>query len=209
MTPDERKALWSKPEKTKADWAKLKTEKTPMFRVSFPHLLEPHKFKPEDKAKYSVVMLFPKNTDMSALKRAHDAALAQKFGEDPKKWPKVRSPFRDGDEKMETDGYAGNFFISASSEQKVGVIDRDRNPILDKDDVYAGCYGRAQIQAFYYDQKGNKGVSFALLNFQKLKDGDAFSGRKAAETVFDDDFEVDDDGLTVESNESGDDGMGF
>lgn len=184
-------------ERSKADWAKLKTVKTPKFRVSFPHVFEPHAFE-KNEPKYSMVMLFPKDTDIKSLKIACNAAAAQKWGNDSTKWPKnLRLPFRDGNEKTDLQGYEGNIFVSASSKNKPGLVDQKLQPILAENDFYAGCYARAELQAFAYDTNGNKGVSFALQNVQKLAEGEPFSGKKKAEDTFNDDFAIESDGLEI------------
>lgn len=199
--------------RSKQEWNKLKTIKTPKFRVSFPHVFKPHKFEdnPGD-PKFSVVMLFPKDIDLKLLKTAANAAAAEKWGEDQNKWPKqMRRPFRDGDEKTDLQGYEGCIFVSASSNQKPGVVDgtKERRVIESEEEFYAGCYARAEIRAFAYDVSGNKGVSFALLNLQKLAEGEPFSGKKKAEVVFDDDFELETEGLDIEGADGGDADLGF
>lgn len=162
------------------------------FRVSFPSVFKAKAFNDKQEAKFSVVMLFPKSVDLSrpaagqtvSLKHAAFNAAVEKWG--PKEeWPKnLRMPFRDGDEKSDTMGYAGHIFVTASSKNQPGLVDQGRRPILNEAQFYAGCYARAELIAFAYDQMGNKGVGFSLQNLQKLRDGDAFSGRKAAEDVF-------------------------
>ena len=89
---------------------------TPVFRLSFPHLLEPSQFEGEDKASYSCVMIFDTPKDLEALKEACRKALAEK-------WPKgapadIRKPFRDGNEKAEAwgDAFAGKVFVRAESD---------------------------------------------------------------------------------------------
>lgn len=181
----------------KSSAIQLKKCITPEFRVSFPAVIKAKAFEDQE-AKFSVTMLFPKKVSLKLLKDAHDNARNEKWGTDPKKWPKgLRSPFRDGDEKEDTTGYAGHIFVKASSKNQPGLVNQSLQPILNERDFYAGCYARAEIIAFAYDTKGNKGVSFALMNIQKLRDGEAFSGHKAAEDVFDkveDDSEDADDG---------------
>lgn len=167
------------------------------FRVSFPAVLTPKAFEDQE-PKYSLVMLYDKKTDLSkpatnkageplsmSMKQAVFNAATEKWG--PKeKWPKnLRLPFRDGDEKSDTPGYAGMIFVSASSKQQPGLVNAQRQPILNERDFYAGCYARAELIAFAYEKMGNKGVSFSLQNVQKLRDGEPFSGRKNAEDVFD------------------------
>lgn len=186
--------------KTKMD-LKLKQCKTPEFRVSFPHVFEPHSGFEGQEAKYSITMLFPKNADLSEMKKAAFNAAVEKFG--PKEnWPKkFRLPFRDGNEKSDQTGYADTIFVSASckGDRRPGVVAADLTPITKEDNsFYAGCYARATLTAFAYDTAGNKGVSFGLNNIQKLRDGQPFSGRKRAE----DDFEAVSDGSDDQSNYS-------
>lgn len=156
---------------------------TPRFRVSFPNVFEPKSFQ-DQPAKYSLVMLFDKKTDLKELKRAANNAAKEKWGD---KIPKnIRMPFRDGDEKSDLQGYENTIFVTASSKQRPGIIDQQKNQITKEDEAfYAGCYARATLIAFAYDTAGNKGVSFSLQNIQKLADGDSFSGRRAAEDEFD------------------------
>lgn len=184
--------------------ANPKKAMTPRFRVSFPALFEAKGMEndPSSKPKYGVTMLFPKSTDLSKLKKAHDAALEEGIeklwkGKKPKN---LRSPFRDGDTEedyCEKDGFPGHIFVRASSLDKPGVVDADTDRISDPAEVYAGCYARATVVAYAYDVAGNRGVAFGLQNVQKLKDGEAFSGRMKAEDEFDayEDEDLDDDFL--------------
>lgn len=156
---------------------------TPKFRASFVHVFNPTKGL-GDKLKYSITMLFPKDTDISELKRICKAALKEKWGDKPPK--NLRIPFRDGDEK-EYEGYTGMIFCGASSIQRPGLIDEERNPIIDPEEFYSGCYARATLTAFAYQHKsGNTGVSLGLQNIQKLQDGEPLISRAKPE----DDFEA-------------------
>lgn len=158
---------------------------TPKFRAAFANVFEPKAFEQQE-PKFSIVMLFPKNQDLTSLKKAAFNAAVEKFG--PKeKWPKnMRLPFRDGNEKTDLDGYADHIFVSASTKQRPGVVDQKLAPITKEDQTfYSGCFARATLIAFAYDKVGNKGVSFSLQNVQKLEDGEPFSGRRKAEDEFD------------------------
>jgi hypothetical protein len=178
---------------------------TPKFRVSFPQLFEAKAMEEGQEPKYSVTMLFPKDTDLSALEEAYDAAVAKGMEDKWKgKKPKnLRNPFRDGDEDenyCDKDGYPGHIFVRASTKTKPGVIATDVDPstgkrrvIDDPQEVYAGCYARATVVAYPYDVAGNKGIAFGLQNLQKLEDGESFSGAKSAEDDFDDEYDEDDD----------------
>jgi len=136
--------------------------------------------------KYGLTMLFSKDDDISALKKAAEDACAEKWGADKSKWPKnLRSPFRDQGEK-DYEGYEeGAVFVNATSKQRPGLVDASMNDIIDESEFYAGCYARASINAFAYDTAGNRGVAFGLNNVQKLKDGEPLGGRTRPE----DDFE--------------------
>ena len=176
---------------------------TPEFRISFPNLFEPKSFK-NGEPKCSLTMLFPKTTDLAqpaqkgkdgkpigiSLKHAVYNAAVEKWG--PKeKWPEgLRLPFRDGNKKSELEGYADTIFCTASSKRRPGVVNPDRTKVINPEEVYAGCYCRAEVIAFAYDTAGNKGVGLSLQNVQKLRDGEEFSGRKKAEDVFDAVIEV-------------------
>lgn len=187
---------------------------TPEFRVSFPAVFEPKLFEGQKEAKYSVTMLFDKKTDLTALKKIARAAGTEKWGADQKKWPKFRyAAFRDGDaEKPDTVGYENTIFCTAKSKVQPGLVDGRRQAILSQQDFYAGCYARAEIIAYAYDQAGNKGIGFALQNIQKLRDGERLSGRKEAADVFDevaDASESEESYNTEATDDNAGDSLGF
>jgi hypothetical protein len=160
-------------------------------------------------------MLIPKEADLTKFKNAAMKAAEATWGD---KAGKVIAqlkgtkgwPFRDGDkEKPDMDGYKGHYFISAKSKTQPGIVDKRKQAILNvKDDVYAGCYARAELLAYAYDNDFGKGLGFSLLNLQKAGEGDKFGGRRNAEDVFD---EIDDGSESPEqySEEETSDAMGF
>lgn len=178
----------------------LKTCVTPEFRVSFPVLFKAKAYK-KQAPKFSIVMLFDKKTDLTALKRAAYHATVEKYGKDKTKWPrKFKMPFRDGDvDKPDVPGYENVIFITANATEAYppGVVNQRLDPILNESELYAGCYARAQLYAYVYDEAGNVGVTFGLNNVQKLRDGKKFSGREDANKVFD---AVEDVGMDDEEN---------
>lgn len=160
---------------------------TPEFRVSFAWVFKPQKSDDPTKApKYSVTMLFPKNADLSHLKKAAMDVMIDKFGPDKSKWPTVRSPFRDQKDKADKfKGYEpGNTFITATSKDQPGLVDAMVQKIINPSEFYSGCYAVATVNAFYYENKGNKGVSFGLRNIQKTRDGEPLGNRSNPETDF-------------------------
>jgi len=159
---------------------------TPEFRVSFPAVFQARAVQAGDALKYSITMLFEKGADLTVLKQAVLAVINEKFGPDRAKWPpKLRLPFRKGEEK-DYEGYGpGVVFCSATSKMRPGLVDQKVQPIIEPSEFYGGCYAKATINAFYYDTRGNKGVSFGLRNVQKTRDGEPFSGRNKPEDDFD------------------------
>ena len=65
-------------------------------------------------------------------------------------------------------------------------------PILDRDEVYSGCFSRVSLNFYAFNSNGNKGVACGLGNIQKIKDGEPLGGRTTASddftTLEDDDF---------------------
>ena len=163
---------------------------TPPFRVSFPNVFKPKRNELSGKDEYSIVALFPKDADLTSLKKAAEAAITEKWGPDKTKWPKnLRSPFRDQGERKKDgklpSGYEeGAFFLNLKSTQRPGIINQKREDIIDEADFYPGCWARASVRAYAYDNKGNRGVSFGLQNLQKVKDGEPLSGRPKAQDEF-------------------------
>lgn len=162
---------------------------TPEFRVSYPHVFKPQGMKGQTKKSYSVVMLFPKDADIAGIKNAMKMAKIQAFGEDPKKWPKeLKSPVTDGDNPKHADkeGYAGHWAIKASSneDQKPGVVDQNVEPIIDANQFYPGCFARASLLAYVWDNEFGKGVGFILDHVQKMREGKSFGGKPQASEVF-------------------------
>ena len=176
---------------------------TPEFRVSFPKLFTPEGFQGGE-PKYSIVMLYDKDTDLTALKKAAHTAAVEKWGADTKKWPKnMRNPFRDGAEKDNLAGYENCIFVSASSKERPGIVDQKKRPITETDGrFYPGCYARASLRAYAYDFAGNRGVAFGLNNVQLVRDGAPFSGRRSATDDFDEIDCVSDDGSDDQDNYS-------
>lgn len=168
---------------------------TPEFVVSYPNVFKPQLNTLSNKEEYSLVALFKKGTDLSVLKAAEKTVIEKKWGTDPKKWPKnLRSPFRGQGEKAKTledgrmvfpTGYEeGALFMNLKSKQRPGLVDAQNNDIISESEFYAGCIARASIQAYAYDQAGNRGVSFGLQNIQKKKEGEPLSGRMKPQDEF-------------------------
>jgi len=163
---------------------------TPEFRASYSHVWEKHKDQ-YDNEKYSICMVWPDGADLSSIKKAIMNCMINKYGADQKKWGKdalkakasVAELLMKGDEQRPDDPvYADCMFMSAKSDNKVGVVDSGVNKIMDQDEFYSGCYARASIR-FYIPKKFHR-VCCALNNVMKIKDGEPLSGGSSAEEDF-------------------------
>jgi len=161
---------------------------TPKFKVSFPAVFTPQEY--NGKTKYSVTMCFDKGENIDSLKKLVKDCAVEKWGKLPKPF---KSPFRDGDTEKDTEKYPSfenTIFVAASSQFQCGLVDQKRQPIIDESEFYAGCYARAIVGVYPWEFQGKKGVSFNLINVQKMADGEKLSGRSNASDAFEDIVEV-------------------
>lgn len=164
-------------------------------RFSFLKVFTPEAMEEGGEKKYSVSLIIPKSdtVTIAALKGAIEAA--KEIGKSAKFAGKIpagiKMPLRDGDvERPDDEAYANSYFVNATCKTKPGVIDKAKNPITDPADLVSGDYGRASVNFYAFNTKGNKGIACGLNNLQKLETGEPLSGRTRAE----DDFDAVDDG---------------
>lgn len=153
--------------------------------------------------KYSVSLIIPKSDTktiekiQAAIQAAYDEGQGKLKG-NGKSVPALsvlKTPLRDGDaERPDDEAYADSYFINANSGTAPGIVDADRQPILECSEVYSGVYGRASINFYAFNSNGNKGIACGLNNLQKIKDGEPLGGKFRAEDDFD--TEEDDDFLS-------------
>ena len=144
--------------------------------------------------KFSVSLIIKKNDPcVERIKAAIQAAYeegASKLKGNGRTVPNleaIKTPLRDGDlERPEDEAYAGAYFINANNQNAPGIVDADRQPILERKEVYSGVYGRASISFYAFNSSGNKGIACSLNNLQKIRDGEPLGGRMRAEDDFDD-----------------------
>ena len=158
---------------------------TPTFRASFVHVFEPRQNEQSGKLEYSVKMIFDKDADLTPLKDIIKEAVRNKWGSNPPKNLKV--PLRDGNDS-DLDKYpedANKIIANAKSVMyPPGLIDaKTKQEIIDPKEFYSGCYARASIVAYAYDNV-SKGVAFGLQNLLKIRDGEPLVNRASAESDF-------------------------
>lgn len=162
-------------------------------RLSYFHGWEPTSINggPE---RYSVSVLIPKEDKetVKAINDAIDAAIEEgiaKFGGKKPNKAAIKLPLRDGDTEREDEAYAGHWFINANSKTVPQIVDKAVKPILDRDEVYSGCYARVSLNFYAFNSNGNKGIACGLGNIQKIRDGESLGGRSSAT----DDFSIEED----------------
>ena len=166
-------------------------------RASYANLNEPKSIN-GGKPKYSVSIIIPKSdTDTiekikAAIKAAYDEGESKLKGTGKTVPPlgTLKTPIRDGDgERPDDEAYSNSYFVNANSDTPPGIVDRDRNPILDRSEVYSGIYARFSINFYAFNSNGNKGIACGLNNIQKLSDGTPLGGKSKPEDDFAGDYD--------------------
>lgn len=151
--------------------------------------------------KYSVSLIIPKSDTktIAKIKAAIEAAYHEGEGKlkgNGRTVPPLatlKTPLRDGDvERPDDPAYANAYFMNANNSSAPGIVDADRQPIIERSEIYSGVYGRASVNFYAFNTNGNKGIACSLNNLQKIRDGEHLGGKTNAEEDFaseeDDDF---------------------
>lgn len=167
-------------------------------RLSFTHVFNKYSPNGEGEGKYMTNVLIPKSEKKTikaldqAIEAAKKAGVVLKWGgKEPKK---LDMPLRDGDDK-EDDVYQDHFYINAKCNTRPGVVDKNKNPIVDEEEMYSGVWAFVSVTFYAYDVSGNRGVACGLNNLMKFKDDDHLGGRVSADSDFADIDDVDDEDL--------------
>lgn len=136
-------------------------------------------FLPDEDGVFRTSALIPKR-DKALIAQIEEAIEeAKEYGKGAKWGGKIprnlKIAFQDGDD-TDLDKYPeneGHFLLNCRSKKKVGLVDVDRQPILDASEVYSGCWAYLSVTSFAYDNE-SKGVSFFLNNIMKARDDESF-----------------------------------
>lgn len=165
---------------------------TGKVRFSYVNVFEP-RVTPNGDEKYSVTLLIPKSDSdtyqriSAEINKTLQENLTNTFGGVMPANPKL--PIHDGDGVRQSgEPYGaeckGHWVITANSNSAPEIVDANCNPIISKKELYSGCYGRASLRFYAYNQNGNKGIGCGLGNVQKLEDGQPLDGRTTAAEDF-------------------------
>ena len=146
-----------------------------------------------DAPKYSIQLRIPE-TDTVTLKKIADAMKAAyeegsaKLKGNSKSVPPyetLKKALRNGTQEFPDDEtMKGYMFLNTNNSIKPGIVDANLQPIIDRSEIYSGCFGRASINFFVYNNNGNRGIGCSILNLQKMKDGPVLGGHSRAEDDF-------------------------
>lgn len=169
-------------------------------RLSYANLFEPKGFD-GSKPKYSVSLIIPKDDarTLELIRSAISAAYQNgqhKLRGTGKAVPALEDidlPLNDGDKSRPNDpAYANSWYINAKSDDQPKMFDEQRNPVIDRSEIYSGCYARAKVTFYCYNHTGHKGIGVSLLGIQKVADGKPLGGAICTADDFADDEGEDD-----------------
>lgn len=161
-------------------------------RWSYVNVLEPKSINGSD-PKYSISLIIPKSDTATldqiraAIKQAYEEGASKLKGSGKSIPPldAIRIPLRDGDkEHPDDEAYQNSYFMNANARERPGIVDAALHKIIDPDEVYSGCYGRAAVSFYAYNASGNRGIACGLNNLQKIRDGERLGGKASAESDF-------------------------
>ena len=147
-------------------------------RISYAHLFEPEPIMGQGEPKYSVSILIPKS-DKENVEKLNAVIKDAKESDKLKGAKKIDSPVHDGDtDKGDDPVYAGCYYLNAKANENhpPQIVDRHVNPIMDKNEVYSGCYCNIMVNTYAYSFNGHNGIGVGLGNVQKVKDGEHLGG---------------------------------
>lgn len=164
---------------------------TGVVRASFVHVFQPQTPPGGGEPKYQITLLIPKNdaqtlnavnAEIERVKQANAQQFAGQISG-------LKVPLYDGDGAMPSGGNwgeecRGHMVLRASSKDQPAVVDTNMQPILNPSGIYSGCYVRASINFFTYNQPMNKGVGCGLNAVQKISDGEPLANRVTPEEAF-------------------------
>lgn len=133
----------------------------------------------------------PGKAGIRDIEDAIEEAKYKKWGDDPKKWPKISKDkpfFKDGDdpdwERPET---VDHMIVSARNVKKPRLLGIDKEDLHESDGVlYAGCRVDAIVRVWAQDNKFGKRVNCSLEAVRFRADGEAFGAAPIDPDEFED-----------------------
>jgi len=145
-------------------------------RGSYVRVFEPTVNRLSGRTEWSMAILIPKDDEdtLRKLRAASKAAIELKWPDASKRPRNLRNPLRDGDEERPDDpAYADHYFCNLKSSKRAPtIVDGKLQRVVDPEAFESGDYCRVSVNAYAYDQSGNRGAAFGLLNIQVIRKGE-------------------------------------
>jgi hypothetical protein len=159
---------------------------SPKGRLSYPSLWVPRE-NDSGKSTFEAVLIFPKETDISALRRNIVTAVTNEWGAggvELLKAGKLDLALKATTDKQVEQGYfEGGYYARfkryASSDRKNSPYKFDVDGRLlsqDNGELYGGCWAVVNYDVFCWTKLGRQGVSFGLTAIRKVADDQRFGG---------------------------------
>lgn len=143
-------------------------------RLSFPSLFNTSKFGGDDTGKYEATFILDKKQHAGAIAEIKGAIDLMMKNDLKAKLPSDKLCLKDGDE-MGRGEYEGTYTLKASTKKRPLVINRDKSPIVESDNIiYAGCYVNAIVSLWAQNNQFGKRINAQLDGIQFARDGDPF-----------------------------------
>ena len=144
-------------------------------RLSFPNLFSTASFGGEDTGKYDATFILDKDDNKKAIKEIQVAIkkmIKESFkGKNP---GEDRLCLKDGDD-TERDELQGAYSLKASTKKRPLVLDRDKSPITEDDNViYGGCMVNGIISLWSQNNAFGKRINASLEGVQFAGPGEPF-----------------------------------
>lgn len=155
-------------------------------RLSFPSLFQTEKFGVDDTGKYACTFVLDKveHADLIAdIKSKIDGLMKNEL---KAKIPSDKICLKDGDDLGRPE-FEGKMTVKASTKRRPLVINRDKSPVTEDDNViYAGCYVNGIISLWAQNNQFGKRINASLDGVQFARDGEPFGTGGIAADEFDD-----------------------
>ena len=163
-------------------------------RLSFPSLFQMGSFGGDSTGKYEATFVLDKKEHAEVIKQIQAAADTMMKEAFKGKIPSDKVCLKDGDELGRPE-FEGKMTIKASTKKRPLVINRDKSPITEDDNiVYAGCYVNAIVSLWSQNNQFGKRINAQLDGVQFCRDGEPFGDGGIVADAFDA-FGEDDDFL--------------
>lgn len=177
----------------KTDFPTVKLISCPV-RLSYPSIFDPRENDQGQEVWETDALVRPDKEGKAFLGKLQDAlyeVMEKHFGPEDE-WPRGRNDYepRDKIKYLDPDKLPSSSVnedwskFTARSYSPVGIVDADRNEVLNKREAYGGRWARLSLTVTVYDNK-SKGPAIYLNNVQLLDNDESFGGRPRAEQEFD------------------------